>query len=311
MKSFFINIFRFSLPFIIYILMVLYIDPYNLIQIEKNIKLSEIKSKTSLPLNYRLYKLSNFLNNPTDVIMLGDSRVDAIDTNYFNNLNGKKSTNLAYGGGSLSEIIESFWFVSNAHNLKEVYIGINFNLWNKHNNLNLVNESLDLIQSPMNYIFSKDCLKSTFLILKILLFKQEKINIENPKSSKEDFWKYQIESSANNFYRIWDYPTQYMYQLSQIAEYCKLNNIKLVFFTPPTHIDLQSKVTQFKLVHEELKFKNDLSKLGLYYDFDYPNEITKNKKLFKDPFHSNDSVTKIVVNEILTRKIKYAKIANP
>ena len=285
----------------------MYIDPYNLIRIEKNKHLSTIKSEISLPLNYRLYKLSNFLNNPTDVVLLGDSRVDAINTSYFDNLNGKKSTNLAYGGGSLSEIIESFWFVSNIHNLKEVYIGINFNLWNKNNDLNLVNEALNQIQSPINYVFSNDCLKSTFLILKTLIFEQEKIDIEKPNLSKSEFWKDQLESSANNFYKIWSYPTGYMFELSQIANYCKLNNIKLVFFTPPTHIDLQSKVIQFNLVSEELNFKSDLSKLGTYYDFDFPNEITENNNLFNDPFHSNDSVTKIVINEILSGELHYAK----
>ena len=65
----------------------MYIDPYDLIRIEKNKKLSDIKSEISLPLNNSLYKLSNFSNNPTDIIFLGDSRTNAINTNYFNNLN--------------------------------------------------------------------------------------------------------------------------------------------------------------------------------------------------------------------------------
>ena len=285
----------------------MYIDPYNLIQIEKNKKLSDIKSEISLPLNNRLYKLSNFSKNPTDVILLGDSRTYNINTNYFNNLTGKKSSNLAYGAGTLPEIIESFWYASKTHNLKEVYIGINFNIYNKQNSMNIVNESIGLIESPLSYVFSKYCLKSTFLIIKTLITSQKTSNIEKPKFNKVDFWKYQLESSANNFYRVWHYPTEYIFKLSQIANYCKLKNIKLVFFTPPTHIDLQSKVIEFNLVLEELKFKSDLSKLGTYYDFDFPNEITENNNLFKDPFHPNDSVTKIVVNEILSGELKYAK----
>lgn len=307
MKKFFINITTFLIPFIMYVLLVIYIDPYSLIFTGKNKKINEISLKIAQPLNYSLYKLSNFSKNPTDVIFLGDSRTDAINTSYFNNLTGKKSSNLAYGGGTLPEIIESFWYASKTHNLKEVYIGINFNLYSKQNNMNRVKESIGLIESPLSYVFSKYCLKSTFLIIKALITTQEISNIEKPKLSKADFWKHSLESSANNFYRIRSYPKEFFDQLTEISKYCKSNQIKLIFFTPPTHIDLQLKVKEFNLVSEELKFKNDLSKLGLYYDFDYQNKITKNKNLFGDPFHSNDSVTKIVVNEMVTAKIKYAR----
>ena len=306
MKSFFINIFRFSIPFIIYTLLVMYIDPYNVIQIEKNKKLSDIKSEISLPLNNRLYKLSNFSNNPTDVILLGDSRVYAINASYFNKINAKKSTNLAYGGGTLKEIIETFWYITNNHKVKEVYIGVNFEHSNKHNDINRVKEAIDLRNFPIKYLFSKDCFKSSFLIVKSLLSKK-KINIDKPNLDKEGFWKYQIESSADNQFRIYSYSNEYFTGLTKISNYCKLNNIKLKYFSLPVHTDIHKKIKQYNRIPELTRFKSDMSKLGLYYDFDYPNEITKNKNLFKDPFHTNDSVTKIVVNEIVTAKIKYAR----
>ena len=73
------------------------------------------------------------------------------------------------------------------------------------------------------------------------------------------------------------------------------------------HIDLQQKANEFNLVSEEIRFRTDLTKLGLIYDFDYPNELTKNSKNFKDPFHINDSIGEIIIKEIISGNINYAR----
>lgn len=307
MKDFLVKLATFSVPILLYVFLALYVDPYDIVFEEKNEKINNLESKISQTKNYRLYHLSKFINQPNDVIILGDSRSLEISSNSFDKLINKKSSNLAYAGASLSEIIETFWYVSKIKNLKEVYIGINFNLWNKHNNFNLVNEAIDIIESPIKYIFSKYCFKSSLSITKSIIFNKSIINIEKPKLNKNDFWNYKLESHAINFYRIWNYPDNYFREISEISKYCKSKNIKLVFFTPPTHIESQFLVKDYKLISQELNFKNTLSQLGIYFDFDYPNDITKNKENFTDPLHTKSSITKIISNEISGGKIKYAK----
>ena len=299
----------FSSPIFIYILLVMYIDPFNVIQKESNQRLIELKSHISGKVNYPLYRLQGFSDNPTEIILLGDSRTDKLKTKVFDSLTRMNTTNLAYGGGTLPEIIESFWYATKVHDLKQVYIGINFNLYNADNTMDRVTEAINLKSSPISYLFSQASFKSTSLIIKSIII-GETVNVEKPDFNKVGFWKYQLESSANNFYRNYKYPDHYFEGLLEISDYCKKKNIKLIFFTPPTHIDLQQKVNEFNLVAAEIRFKADLSKLGLFYDFDYPNNLTENKDNFKDPFHYNDSIANIVINEIVTGKINYARTHN-
>lgn len=287
-------------------MLVIYIDPFNVIRIESNKTFTELKTHISEKVNYPLYKLQRFSVNPTEIILLGDSRTDKLKTKVFDSITKRSSTNLAYGGGTLPEIIKSFWYATKVSELEQVYIGINFNLYNADNAMDRVTEAIDLKRSPISYLLSQSSFKSTSLIIKSIIIGNTG-NIEKPNFNQAEFWKYQLESSANNFYRNYKYPKHYFEKLLEISDYCKQNNIKLIFFAPPTHIDLQNKINEFDLVDFELRFKSDLTKLGLFYDFDYPNDLTKNKANFSDPFHFNDSIADIVIKEIVTGNINYAR----
>jgi hypothetical protein len=116
--------------------------------------------------------------------------------------------------------------------------------------------------------------------------------------SREKFWKYQLDVTANRFLTNHSYPTAYYESLKKIAAYCKEKNIKLVFFIPASHVDLQQKTTEFNLVAEENKFREDIKKLGDVYDFNYPNELTKEKNNFSDPFHFKDEIARTLIDEL-------------
>lgn len=303
MKRFLKKILFFSIIPLLYLIPAIYIDPFNIIHKENNPTLIKLESQISAKLNRPLYKLQKYSEQPTDLILLGDSRTDMLKSSIFEKLTGIKSTNLAYGGGSLLEIIETFWYVTKIHDIKQVYIGINFSLYNEYYNRNRVTEAIMLKSSPLAYLFSEYCYKSLFLITKSLITKKNS-NIGVPSLNKEEFWKFQLDSSASKHYRFYKYPKSYQKSLIEISTYCTANNIKLVFFIPPTHIDLQQKVKEFSLETEEKIFKTFLANLGTTYDFDYPSDITRNYNYFNDPYHSNDSISEIVIKAIVTDKKK-------
>jgi hypothetical protein len=304
MKLFIKKILFFSIIFFIYLTIACWIDPYNIIHKENNPRLLELKSKISYELNNPLYKLQRYLEQPTDVVLLGDSRTNNLKSSTFEKLTQMKVANLAYAGGTLPEIIDTFWYVAKIHNIKQIYIGISLDQFDENNSMNRVKEAIKLIESPISYLFSRYCFKSLFLIIKFSIT-GEIINIGRPRLNKEEFWKYQLESTATNAYRSFKYPTSYQNSLTEIARYCNDKNITLVFFVPPTHIDLQQKIKEFNLVAEEKLFKTFLQNLGNTHDFDFPNEITRCYNNFLDPFHSNDSINNIVIKGIVTNSKDY------
>jgi hypothetical protein len=289
----------FSIPFLIYLLLACWIDPYNIIHNEKNPKLIELKSKISYELNRPLYKLQIYKNHPTDVILLGDSRTELLHSSSFEDLLHLKTTNLAYGGGTLPEIIDTFWYITKIHDVRQVYIGLNFNLFNEHNNFNRVKEATELIESPISYLFSQYCMKSVYLIIRSFIT-QKDVNLGIVNVNKEELWKLLLERVSKS-YRYYKFPESYEKSLTEISNYCRKSNIKLVFFIPPSHTDLQQKVKEFNLEDEEKLFVAFLTKLAKTYNFSYPNEMTRNYNNFSDPFHFIDSISKIVIKEIVTK----------
>ena len=108
--------------------------------------------------------------------------------------------------------------------------------------------------------------------------------------------------SAKTFYQQYIYPKYYKEELTKICNYCAQNHIKLVFFIPPTHTDLQNRIKDFGLEKEAIQFKKDLEALGKVHDFDYPSHLTQQKSNFLDPFHFNDEISKIISDSIFTKK---------
>jgi hypothetical protein len=306
MKSFLKKNILFSIPLILYFLSVIYVDPYNIIREEHNSKLIELKSKISYKLNYTLYKLPLYKRKPTDIVILGDSRANQLKPSTFERLLNINTTNLAYGAGTLSEVIQTFNYIKDIHSLKQVYIGINFNMYNNFPKRNRVIGALKKMESNQSYLVSKVCLKSTFLMFTSFITNKE-IKLGMPLETKSEFWEWQLKTNLPNFYSNYEYPSIYYEGLKEISNYCKENNIKLIFFIPPTHVEQQQSVINFDLAEEEVRFRDDIKKLGTLYDFDYPNEITKNKTNFSDPLHPNDSIVEIVTQEIVTGNLKYAR----
>jgi hypothetical protein len=86
-----------------------------------------------------------------------------------------------------------------------------------------------------------------------------------------------------------------------------VNKIKLVFFIPPTHTDLQGRVADFHLEKAEYQFKKDIEGLGELHDFDFRNDLTADKRNFTDPFHCNDSISRLVIQEMISGGSTYSR----
>lgn len=302
MKKFISTILYFLLPFLFMTMILIYIDPYNIIRREKNEDLLRLKKQISYKKNYALFKLQEYYYNPTDVIVLGDSRANSLGAKSFDSISDEKVTNLAYGGGTIQEIVETFWIINKMHKLKKVYIGINFNLYNALNVRNSVKTANDLRNSIPSYLFSRYCIESSYLIIKSLIINED-IDIEKPPFSKEKFWEHQLNVSGPNFYNNYKYPSNYYDDLYEISEYCRENKIELVLFIPPTHIDLQNKIHEYHLGKDNEKFKKDLISLNApVFDFNFENTMTKNKDNFGDPFHFRGEYVEIIINVISENK---------
>lgn len=289
-KSFF-----FIIPFIIYLVVIIIVDPYNYFNISHEIS-NDAKTEISDKVEPHLFRIINYQNNPKRNIVLGDSRAD----NLFEHFDAHYWANLSYGGGSIKEIVQTFWWVANKYPLDTVFIGINLNLYNKYNKRFWVEETLERKKNFASYGFNSYTLKSTFYIIKSLIIGKE-IILDEPSMTKEEFWEYQLNESAHKFYSKFSYPDKYAHELEDISDYCQQNHIILLFWIPPTYIDFQERKKNYNLVAVDSIFVKDLNRFGTLYNYDVNSELTQDSTNFEDPMHFNSETGHLIFNEIFKR----------
>lgn len=309
MLTFLKKILIFISPFLVLIGLEYAIDPFNYFAPEKDKRTAELKNALARKKNTYLYRLIEYEQNPTPAILLGDSRAQRLMPDFFEEVNGMKLVNLAAGAGSLQDVIKIFWDLSARHKLDTVYIGISIEAYSGTLLKDRVSAALEVKNSLPLYLMNKFTVENTMLILKSKLFKQP-VEIQEIPFSKEEFWKYEM-AQEDRYLRGYAYPKNYYTDLKKIAEYCTANKIKLVFIISPTHTEVQEKIGQFELTEEYEKFKKDIRSFGDLYDFNWPNEITRDKNCFLDPLHSIDSVSRLMIREIILNKPVYARYSKP
>lgn len=294
-------------PFIILIALEIIIDPFNYFFSEKNQELAQLKNNLARKKNTYLYRLIEYERNQTGAIVLGDSRAQRLMPDFFKEVNGEKVVNLAAGAGSLQDVIKIFWDLSKKKTLKKVYMGVAIEGYSGTLLKDRVSQAIEVKNSPPLYLMNKFTLENTLLILKARLFNQH-VEAGDPPFSREEFWQYEL-SQEDRYLRNYSYPKNYHDELKKISEFCLKNNIKLVFIISPTHIDIQNKIPEFNLTAAYEKFKEDIKSFGDLYDFNWPNVITENKNNFLDPLHSIDSVSRIMIREVLLNQPKFAQFS--
>ncbi len=280
------------------------IDPFNL---NKVFNLNLPKDKVSYIMHYRLYKMIEFLNSPKSNIILGDSRTDGLKVEYFNELGVADIYNFAYGGGTLYEEIDTFWFAIQYIKPEKVIISVPFNLFNENNTKNMVKESESMIKNPLEYYFNSFILKASLLNLYTKLT-GKMWRTERPAMNKEAFWTYQLGTEVTGrYYNSFIYPIHLLDCIKKISDYGEENNIELQFFIPPTHVELQNKVNEYGIQKYYEDYKKELARYSEVIDFDYPNEVTINKDNFKDPYHANENIEIKIVNELVEKTKTFSR----
>jgi uncharacterized protein YaaQ len=245
----------------------------------------------------RLYKLSKFTKSPQEIVILGDSRGDSLHESLFRD-HGYAVSNLAYGGGTLYEAVDTFWYAATKIKLNHVIFVLPFNLFSDENAMNLVPNALRLLKSYLAYSFDFAVTKASFFVFYNLM-KGEKLVTQTPSLDKDAFWQHQLSKEVTGrFYGAWKTPAKLTKKLKEVAEFCINNGIHLLFVSPPTHYDLQKKISEFGLVEDYAEYKRTLDEMGFLIDYDVVNDMTRNKENFTDPYHFNNKIASDLVKEI-------------
>jgi len=282
------------IPAVIYCSIMGAVDSFNLFN-SKLIPI-EIKKKYA-PLNYALWQIIDYNKNPVKNILIGDSRIGHLDCTAIEEAAHDQYYNFSLGGGNLQEIIDVFWFAESRIRLKNVYMSVNLEIYNKTNSRDRVEGAISIVSNPLLYFTNFNVLHAAYYDMKeYILTSAEKAAIGTPEMTINDFWNYQVNFAGTRLFSNYQYPDNYYFELSKISKYCKLHNILLTFLIMPNHTDIIKLISKFNLEKENNIFIKNLSTLGIVYNFNLINSLTKNKNNFTDPFHFKSTIADSIVS---------------
>jgi len=294
MKKFLRNIGIISIPLVIYLICIALVDPFNYLNLSTLIDAAD-KKPISEEVAPHMYKLLDLKNNPRGNIVLGDSRSGSL----YQSMDPTSWADMAYGGGSLKEMVQTFWWIVENQELDTVVMGIDLNLYNKINKRFYVEQTREALKNYISYASNKNVFKSSYLIVKSR-FSNEEILLNKTMLSQDEFWDYQLNVTSEKFYNKIVYPENYYSDLVEISDYCRQNNIKLILWIPPTHIDFQNAIKKYSVEEKNERFRSDLRSLGEVYDYNFPNMLTEDRENFGDPLHFKHDIA-IQIRDELTR----------
>jgi hypothetical protein len=281
------------LPFAVYSLAIIIIDPYNYFS-HNNIINNRYKQDISFKMNYAMWKLLSYRHAPKPNILLGDSRMMALDPESIQEVSNEDYCNLSYGGGSLREAIATFDYAVKLVDLRSVYIGLDLNSYNGSDNKDRVSEVRAALRNPLLYVSNNNVLLACLRLLQATVTGRPP-ELGKPTGDKEAFWQKQLDTTARVYYANYRDPVRYREELARISAFCRSRNIRLVFIIFPSHTDLRNKIHEYGLESADLRLREDLEKFGLVYDFAADNETTRNRELFTDPYHFGAAIKERIV----------------
>lgn len=293
------------LPFFVAAVFIFAVDPFNFLSTSGTIP-EEIKRPVALQFNPPFWKLNKFERDPMQFVLLGDSRMASLETGIINEISGDEYTNLAYGGASMREIIDTFWVVAKKVRLRRVYVGVSLEKYNDYEITDRLTFYKSAVENPALYFVNRAVWEAAYYDLEGYLT-GVKFTVGTPSTNREEFWLEELQLTAA-YYRKYAEPKKYRKELLEMSNYCLNNGIELRFIIFPTHIDAQNVILESGFQAKNETFRQDLMKCGDVYDFDWPTDLTRNRSNFDDPMHIKQGMRQMVIAEVWTNELKYGRL---
>lgn len=300
MKKFILKILLLVFPLLVYVSAILLIDPFNYYAFSDFVTYS-IKRNAAYSVNPVLFNLLEFKRNPSSSITISDSRFAQKNLQLIEEKSGLKFSEVFVFDGMIKDIISGFWFANSQIHLKNVYISVSFNNFYVSQRNDLVKSADVVIKDPLLYFFNLNVINAAY---KCISLKYDNSNYDSTSVinfDKMSFWNDILIKTKNRFYLNYSFPQEYIAELKEIADYCKVNNINLYFVVPPTSIDLQNLIHENGLTDKKEKLLSELSGIAKTYNLDFVNPITSNRELYYDPNHLNKDTLSYIFTLILNK----------
>lgn len=271
----------------------------------------------------RAQKYNDLMKYRPNTIMLGGSRIQFLssyDIKYYTN---DIVYNISMTNMTLYEQLKYVEFALKEFNIKNIIIGLNFYTFGKKAKQYEKGFDETLLEKGITFQYLIDIMK-TYLTLDItkqsidIFFNKEKyiknrmfdkygsrtLFMQNKVIGKRS-WKKRAAATKKSYNKTFDnfiFSDKKMSYYKEIVHLCKENNIKLKVFTTPIHSYLYEISINHATFQVMRKWKKDLAHIHDYYDFMYPNVITKNSNNYIDISHIKQQYGKIIFARLFNDK---------
>jgi hypothetical protein len=297
----------FSIPFIIYFLVILIVDPHcfaNVFHVIKNEDKAAIidRNDESTPRGNILYKTLRIKREKPKKILIGDSQGTHINMKLVEDYCGEKVFNYCVPGASFETLFKMFWVAAEEAKPQKIYFQVAFMNYNSKRSYDIFNFAQDYIDKPYLYYLTKENFKDSFVNIWYQITKNPKIIERSYLNMPDEEINLVAESRLKMFFDNYIYPKDYFSELNKISTYCKENNIELEFLILPVYRSVDDYLEKTALTDMKKRFKDDIRFLGNTYDLDVPGEIKNTRAYFIDYFHMRQPQLDIVTKQIWCRK---------
>ncbi len=303
MKKYIFHGLLFASPIIIFMLVILVIDPYNFLNIfhvisDKDKFIVIQRTDESSPRGNILWKTVRFKRDPVSKVIIGDSQGKDINVDLIQEITGEKYFNFCFPGASFNTMFETFWFTAKHAKLEKVYFQVAFMNYNAEREYDLFHFAEDYFKRPYQYFTTKEIFLDAAANIAWVTTRNPWIVSRSYEFLPPDAMEDLAQSRLNLFFSKYSYPKNYLPEFIKIKKYCEDNNIELCFFILPVYEGVNRHLIKVGLDDEKLRFKEDIMSLGTTIDLDLLTEIKSNRNNFFDYFHPNTSMMDSLVRKI-------------
>lgn len=312
MKRLFKKLCIFFTPFLILTLLFFVFEPFDYFLLRGDAPYS------AKPLS----SMREVIRNKPDKIILGDSRMANLNTDYIKEITGEDYTMLGFGGSTVGECVALFWFATEHTTLTEVVFGVGFYTSANEQTAGRIPHTekqatniFSFYSNSNNWLSAINNAKEQTVNAAAQLFNQPAwiTYPEDPQSTEDipvdltwgSVWRKNLEDFANLLYsnleRGYTLEKNTLDMLGEVIDYCNANGIKITFVFPPMHDSVYVMVTgPLGIDPYREQYKKYLIRRATVFDFEFRSAFSASDSNFYDGFHLTGTNKKWLAEMIFT-----------